>query len=68
MLDLYTSRTDAGRGLAKRLMEAVLEECRRRGVLTVVLHASPQGRPMYEQMGFRLTNEVMLRLDRSPEP
>lgn len=62
VLNVYTSPGARGRGYARRLMEAVLEECRRRGVLTVVLHASPQGRALYEGMEFELTSEMMLRL------
>lgn len=62
VLNVYTAPEGRGRGYARRLMEAVVEECSRRGVSTVVLHASPQGRALYESMGFELTSEMMLRL------
>ena len=50
---LHGSGPGAGQGFAalapgKRLMQEVLAECRRRNVPTVVLHASPMGRGVYE--------------------
>jgi GNAT superfamily N-acetyltransferase len=63
VLNVYTSPESRGKGYAKRLMAAVLEECGKRGVPTVVLHASPMGKPVYEGMSFKATDEMMLRLD-----
>ena len=63
VLNVYTVPEARGRGYAKLLMQAVLDECTQRGVPTVVLHASPQGRPVYERLGFVTTDEMMLRLD-----
>jgi hypothetical protein len=42
------------------MMQAVIEECRKRRVSTVVLHASPQGRPLYERLGLVQTDEMLL--------
>jgi len=63
ILNVYTAPEDRGKGYAMQLMKLVIEECRQRGVPTVVLHASPLGRPVYEKLGFRPTDEMMLRLD-----
>ena len=63
VLNVYTAPEHRGKGYAKRLMEQVIAECRQRNVPTVVLHASPQGRPVYERLGFQATDEMMLRLD-----
>lgn len=41
-----------GRGVGKRLMLAALEYLDRRGVMTVRLDATPQGEPLYRQLGF----------------
>jgi GNAT superfamily N-acetyltransferase len=62
VLNVYTAPDFRGQGYAKHLMLAVIEECKQRGVPTVVLHASPQGRPVYEKLGFFQTDEMMLRL------
>jgi len=63
ILNVYTEPEVRGQGLAKRLMEHILEECRKRGVTTAVLHASPQGRPLYESMGFWHSDEMMIGLN-----
>jgi GNAT superfamily N-acetyltransferase len=62
VLNVYTDPEVRGRGLAKRLMRHILEECRKRGVSTIVLHASPQGRPLYESLGFSQSDEMMIGL------
>lgn len=49
-------------GLARKLLNLSLEEARARGVKVVTLAASKFGRPLYEQYGFKPTNEMILRL------
>ncbi len=62
LLNFYTEPDARGRGLANQLLQACVEECRRRGKQVITLHASPFGRPIYERAGFQPTNEMMLRL------
>lgn len=50
------------RGLARRLIGIALDACRARGIRAVVLHASAEGRPLYESLGFAATNEMRLML------
>ncbi len=50
-------------GLARRLMEAIHGWCRDNGVQQVALHASSDGRHLYETMGYEATNEMRIRLD-----
>jgi GNAT superfamily N-acetyltransferase len=49
-------------GLARKLLNLSLQEARARGVNVVTLAASKYGRPLYEQYGFKPTNEMILRL------
>ncbi len=56
------ARRRAMQGMARRLMDTVLDACRERGIRAVVLHASPDGRPLYESLGFSSTNEMRLML------
>ncbi len=63
ILNVFTEPHERGKGYAKRLMEEIIDECRQRNILTVVLHASPQGRPVYERLAFAPTDEMMLRLN-----
>jgi ribosomal protein S18 acetylase RimI-like enzyme len=48
------------RGVADRLMRAVLDGLAVRGIRRVVLHASNEGRRLYERLGFVATNEMRL--------
>ena len=63
VLNVYVSVEVRSMGYARQLIEAVLALCHSHGVPTVVLHASPMGRPVYERMGFKATDEMMLKLN-----
>jgi GNAT superfamily N-acetyltransferase len=62
ILNMYTEPGARRCGVAKRLLEAMIEWCRIKGFSAVSLHASSAGRPLYETMGFQQSNEMMLRL------
>jgi GNAT superfamily N-acetyltransferase len=51
------------RGLARWVMQTIIEWARTQGVGAVTLRASSQGRRLYEQMGFEPTTEMKLRLE-----
>lgn len=61
LLNFYVDPEFRGKGLARKLLQAALEEARRRGIEIATLHASKFGRHLYEQNGFTPTNEMMLR-------
>lgn len=50
------------RGIARRLMEMALTWARENGCTQVRLRASNDGRPLYEQLGFRASTEMQLDL------
>lgn len=58
VLNVYTEPAWRGRGIAKLLMECVIRWAGDAGMHSLVLHASDAGRPLYEQMGFKATNEM----------
>jgi GNAT superfamily N-acetyltransferase len=58
VLNVYTESAHRRRGLARRLVEHVLSWARARGLRRISLHASDDGRPLYEQLGFVPTNEM----------
>src|SRR5690242_5665518 len=60
--NVYTEPEFRRRGLARRLTETVVAWCREDGFHTVSLHASDDGRALYESMGFLPTNEMRLTL------
>lgn len=62
ILNVYTHPNFRRRGLARELMTAAIVWCRENGVDTIILHASPSGRAIYETLGFAPTNEMRLAL------
>ena len=58
VLNVYTEPAHRRRGLARALMETILDWCRTRHVSRVSLHASDEGRPLYERLAFLQTNEM----------
>ncbi|MEO8395064.1 MAG: GNAT family N-acetyltransferase [Chloroflexota bacterium] len=62
ILNVYTEREYRQQGIARRLIEEILAYCRAKGFHTVLLHASQQGRPIYDALGFVATNEMRLDL------
>jgi GNAT superfamily N-acetyltransferase len=62
ILNVYTHPDFRKKGLARALMETALSWCRENGIRCVILHASADGRPLYESQGFQATNEMRLVL------
>ena len=62
ILNVYTRADYRRRGLARRLMNTILDWCRANDVETVILHASAEGRALYESLGFKATNEMRIKL------
>jgi GNAT superfamily N-acetyltransferase len=62
ILNVYTEQAHRRKGLARLLMNTALAWCRSENISTVILHASDEGRPLYEQLGFVPTNEMRLQI------
>lgn len=62
VLNVYTAPEYRGRGLARRIMQVIIDWCRAEGFAAIWLHASDFGRPLYQSMGFEPTNEMRLKL------
>ncbi len=62
ILNVYTEPQFRRRGLARCLMEVVLNWCKEREIDLVILHASPEGRRLYESLGFQASNEMRIKL------
>lgn len=58
MLNVYTASAFRRRGLARRLMQEILAWAWETQLDSLVLHAAPDGRPSYEQLGLAATNEM----------
>ena len=62
ILNVYTYPAHRRRGLARALMQTMIAWCRREGFARVTLHASDDGRHLYESLGFEVSNEMRLKL------
>ncbi len=62
ILNVATDPAYRRRGLARRIMRAILDWLAKCGVQKIVLHTSDAGRPLYASLGFEpMTNEMQLR-------
>jgi GNAT superfamily N-acetyltransferase len=62
VLNVYTDPEYRRKGIARKLMGVILDWCRREGFASVFLHASHEGRPLYEKLGFEAGNEMRMKL------
>lgn len=61
VFNVYTSPAHRKQGLARRLMDAMHDYCRAEGIERIVLNASTFGKPLYDAMGYVVTDEPMMR-------
>ena len=59
VVGVFTRPRWRGRGIALALTSAAIDEARRRGLARIRLHATEQGRRVYESRGFRLRGDEM---------
>ena len=59
--NVYTEPAWRRRGLAMLLMKEIISWARKTGIDSLVLHASDEGRPLYEKLGFVPTTEMRFR-------
>jgi len=64
ILNVYTEPEFRKRGIARQVMLTILAWVKEQGFHSVNLHASPDGRQLYEKLGFEATNEMRLRFHR----
>ncbi len=62
IVNVYTEPSFRRRGLARRLTEAALDWCKANEIDFVILHASDEGRRLYEELGFQAGNEMRKKL------
>lgn len=63
IFNIYTEPAHRRKGLARKLLEMALVLCHQRGATLVALHASADGRALYESLGFKLNNEMVLQME-----
>ncbi len=62
ILNIYTEPGYRRHGYAKQIVQTIVDWCRQQDFGAVALHASKDGRHLYEELGFSPTNEMRLEL------
>jgi ribosomal protein S18 acetylase RimI-like enzyme len=63
IMNLVTDPRYRRRGIARHMMQTMIEWLAKQGVQRVTLHATDVGRSLYEELGFVDSNEMSLRLE-----
>lgn len=62
ILNVYTDPEYRRCGIGRRIMQTMIDWCRGEGLARITLHASDDGRHLYESLGFEASNEMTLKL------
>jgi GNAT superfamily N-acetyltransferase len=68
IVNVYTDHEFRRLGLARRLLMTVVDWARTHRVDSLILHATPDGRPLYESLGFEASNEMRFMGDLGSGP
>lgn len=63
IVNVYTEPPHRRQGLARALMRTAIDWCAAQRIPTIVLHSTPDGRALYESLGFTPTTEMRLTLE-----
>jgi ribosomal protein S18 acetylase RimI-like enzyme len=66
LINVYTEPEHRRRGLARALVKVCMDDCANRDIGLMVLHASDEGRAVYEGLGFTASNEMRRFLESGP--
>lgn len=60
LMNVYTEKDYRRRGIAKQLVNMLIEDARAHDATEISLDATESGRPLYESMGFKASEECMV--------
>ncbi|MBD5546050.1 MAG: GNAT family N-acetyltransferase [Lachnospiraceae bacterium] len=60
LMNVYTNIDYRRRGVARKLVQILIDEAKGKGVTEISLDATDLGRPLYETLGFCASNECMV--------
>lgn len=68
VMNLYTQPSRRRHGIARRLMETLVQWCRDDGIVAIALHPTDQSKALYAALGFHVSNEMRLTLQVESRP
>ena len=60
LMNVYTRSEYRRQGIARKMVEILIDETWKRGATEISLDATTMGRPLYESLGFKPTTEGMI--------
>lgn len=60
LMNVYTNADYRRRGVARKLVQMLIDEAKGKGVTEISLDATDLGRPLYENLGFCASDECMV--------
>lgn len=63
IVNVFTEPAWRKRGIAALLLQEIIKWCRAQGIERITLHASKEGRSLYQRLGFTDSNEMRLVRD-----
>lgn len=60
LMNVYTEKDYRRRGIARHLVNMLIKDARVHGATEISLDATESGRPLYESMGFKASEECMV--------
>ena len=63
IFNVYTELEHRRQGLARQLIQALLEEAKLRDICLVSLHTTEEGRALYANLGFEASSEMRMLLE-----
>lgn len=60
LMNVYTEKDYRRRGIARQLVNMLIEDARAHDVTEIILDATESGRPLYESIGFKASEECMV--------
>ena len=62
IMSMYTALQYRKQGLATQILNSLVEQAKKLGIVTIELHATADGEPVYKKYGFKLHTEPTYRL------
>lgn len=64
-MNMYTRPEYRRQGIARRMLELLIEDAKEKGIGFITLEATPMGRPLYESAGFVSMKDEMILPEQS---
>ena len=60
LMNVYTRAEYRRQGIARKMVQILIDNATRKGVTEISLDATESGRPLYESLGFKASDECMV--------